>query len=485
MPVTDQTGKIKVLFAIAEAAPFAKVGGLGDVGGALPASLLHNFGDEIDIRTILPFHSVIKAANPPVKKIGTFSFQAYDQPIDCELFVSDIDGVPVYLVDNPYINHSSPIYHGDWQLDGMKYASFSLALLEAMRYLDWKIDILHANDWHTALAVHALATTYKDDPFFAGVKTVLSIHNLPYNGWGSQDAMNQLGFTASEDMDLPDWAKFTPLPMGIAAADKIIAVSPGYAREILTPEYGCGMEDYLQKHTDKVMGILNGIDEDLWNPAEDRAISYHFSEVELSERINNKLDLQKALDFEVDEKIPLLTIVTRLSEQKGVPLILEVLPQLMNRSWQFALLGSGNPELEKKARELAEIYPKRIAAFIKYDDVISRVLYASGDIFLMPSLYEPCGLSQMFAMRYGNLPVATSTGGLADSIRDYSADPEAATGFLFSEKTTEGLIKSLNLALDTFENQDDWQKMQKNAMSTDFGWKTSARKYLDVYRNLY
>ena len=480
----DKTGKIKVMFATAEAAPFAKVGGLGDVGGALPASLLQNFSDEIDIRTIMPFHAVIKEKNPSRKKIGNFSFQANTQQIDCELFISDIDGVPVYLIDNPYINHDSPVYHGDWQLDGMKYASFSLALLEAMRYLDWKIDILHANDWHTALAVYALATTYKDDPFFADVKAVLSIHNLPYNGWGSQEAMSQLGFTASQDADLPDWARYTPLPMGIAAAQKVIAVSPGYSREILTPEYGCGMQEYLQKHANKLTGILNGIDEGRWNPTVDEAISHNFSIENLSERVQNKLDLQKALNFEVNENLPLLTIVTRLSEQKGVPSILDALPQLLDRPWQFALLGSGSPDLEERARKLAEAHPDRVACFVKYDDVISRVLYASGDIFLMPSLYEPCGLSQMFAMRYGNLPVATATGGLLDSISDYSADPEAATGFLYTEKSTAGLVQSLNLAMDIFEDKVIWQTMQKNAMTKDFSWKTSAKKYLDVYKSL-
>lgn len=482
--MTDKTGKIKVLFASAEAAPFAKVGGLGDVAGALPASLLQNFPNDSDIRTIMPFHAVVKAKNPPHKKIGDFSFQANSQQLSCELFISVIDEVPVYLIDNPYINHDSPVYHGDWQLDGMKYASFSLALLEALRYLDWKIDILHANDWHTALAVHALATTYQDDPFFAGIKTVLSVHNLPYNGWGSQDAMNLLGFTASTDPDLPDWAKFTPLPMGIASADRIVAVSPGYSREILTPDYGCGMEGYLQKHVDKVLGILNGIDEDQWNPADDEAISHNFDIERLSERVKNKLDLQKALNFKVDETIPLLTIVTRLSEQKGVPAILDALPQLIDRNWQFALLGSGSPQLEERARKLAEEHPDRIACFIKYDDVIARVLYASGDIFLMPSLYEPCGLSQMFAMRYGNLPVATATGGLADSINDYSTDPQSATGFLYTEKTTTGLVQSLSLALDTFEDQENWQSMQRNAMTADFRWKTSAMKYLDVYKSL-
>ncbi len=482
--MTEDIKKLKVLFATAEAAPFAKVGGLGDVAGALPGSLLRNFPNEIDIRIIMPFHAAVKAKNPPMKKIGDFSFSANTRLIECQLFISDIDGVPVYLIDNPEINHDSPVYHGDWQLDGLKYASFSLALLEALRYLNWNIDILHANDWHTALAVYALTTTYKDDPFFSGIKTVLSIHNLPYNGWGSQDAMSMLGFTASADADLPDWAKFTPLPMGISATDRIITVSPGYAREILTPEYGCGMEAYLQKHSDKVSGILNGIDESRWDPAEDETLSYNFSVENLSQRVNNKLDFQRALNFNVDETIPLLTVVTRLSEQKGVPAILEALPRLIDRQWQFALLGTGSPELETSVRQLARAHPERVSAFIKYDDVIARMLYASGDIFLMPSLYEPCGLSQMFAMRYGNLPVATATGGLADSIRDYSADPQTATGFLYSQKTTAGLIQAVNLALDVFQDKNAWRIMQTNAMTTDFSWATSARNYLDIYKSL-
>lgn len=476
--------KMNVLFASAEVAPFAKVGGLGDVSGALPAALLENHGDTLDIRVIMPFHAVVKEKGIPNKKIGDFKFEANGQEISCELFVASNAGVPVYLIDNQDINHDSPVYHGDWRLDGLKYASFSLAVLEAARFLDWKIDLLHANDWHTALTVYALRTRYKDDPFFAGVKTVLSIHNLPYNGWGSQEAMAALGFVSSDDHDLPDWARFTPLPMGITKADKFIAVSPGYAREILTPEYGCGNENYLKLHADKVMGILNGIDESVWDPTLDDAISHNFSVENLEARINNKLDLQKALNFEADESIPLLTIVTRLTDQKGVPAILEGLPQLLDEKWQFVLLGTGNPDLEAWARHLAEQYPDRIACFIKYDDIVARVLYASGDIFLMPSLYEPCGLSQMFAMRYGNLPVATATGGLADSIVDYSTDPENATGFLYQEKSTQGLVRALRLALITYKDKAQWKKMQANGMNTDFSWPTSAEKYYQVYQSL-
>ena len=475
---------IKVLFASAEVAPFAKVGGLGDVSGALPPALMDLSGGSLDLRLIMPFHAAVKKVNPPHRLIGNFSFEANGRPIDCDLYVSEINGVPVYLLDNEFINHDSPVYHGDWTLDGLKYVTFSLAILEAARYLDWKIDILHANDWHTALAVYALRSIYADDPFFAQVKTILSVHNLPFNGWGSQEAMTSLGFEAGTDPDLPDWAKFTPLPLGLSAADKVIAVSPNYAREILTPEFGCGMDAYLQKHADKVMGILNGIDETKWDPSTDTAISSNFSLENIEGKFKNKLDLQKALGFEVNPDIPLLTTVSRLDRQKGIHSILQTLPKLLALPWQFALLGTGDPELERRANELSAKYPNRIACILKYDDIIARMLYASGDLFLMPSLYEPCGLSQMFAMRYGNLPVATSTGGLADSITDYSKEPAAATGFLYAEKNEAGLEKALGLALSTFEDKTAWAIMRRNAMSVHFSWKLSAGKYLDVYQSL-
>ena len=476
--------KMNVLFASAEVAPFAKVGGLGDVSGALPPALRDLAAGTLDIRIIMPFHAAVKKLNPPHRFIGNFAFEANGRSIATDLFVSELSDVPVYLLDNEFINHDSPVYHGDWTLDGLKYVTFSLAVLEAARYLDWKIDILHANDWHTALSVYALKTIYADDPFFAGVKTILSVHNLPFNGWGSQEAMSSLGFEPSSDPDLPDWAKFTPLPLGLSASDKFIAVSPNYAREILTPEFGCGMEGYLQKHAEKVMGILNGIDESKWDPATDKAISSNFSLDNIEGKFKNKLDLQKALGFEVNPDIPLMTTVSRLDRQKGIPSILKVLPNLTDQPWQFALLGTGDPELERQANELAAQFPDRIACILKYDDIIARMLYASGDIFLMPSLYEPCGLSQMFAMRYGNLPVATSTGGLADSILDYSANSSTATGFLYPDKNDEGLDQAIKLALKVYEDKTSWAIMRRNAMSSHFSWKLSAGKYLDVYQKL-
>ena len=482
----EQAKRINVLFATAEAAPFAKVGGLGDVAGALPQSLNSLEDVPLDVRVFMPFHAQVRQFQPKHRKIGEFTLPLMDgTKLPCQLYLAQIGNTIVYLLDNDYINHDSPVYHGDWRLDGLKYVSFSLMVLEAAKYLDWKPDILHCNDWHTALAINALEQQYVSDPFFEGVKTVLSIHNLPFNGWGSQEAMSQLGFSPSWDPDLPDWAKFTPLPMGIAAADLIIAVSPGYAKEITTPEYGCGIESYLQKHQDKLMGILNGIDMDSFNPKTETSIPHPFNMDRLYERKQNKTALQTSQGLSMSHDIPLMTMVTRLSHQKGVDILFDALEQIADQLWQFVLLGTGDKELEARAQSMTERYPDKFRAILKYDEQVARMLYASGDIFTMPSRYEPCGLSQMIAMRYGNVPVANATGGLNDSIVDYINHSESATGFLSYELSASGFAHTLKQAMALFNDKGRWTELQRNAMAQDFSWQQSARVYADAYRSLF
>lgn len=479
------TEKIKVLFASAEVAPFAKVGGLGDVSGALPIALNGLEGEHFDLRVFMPFHAKVKDYNPPHRLIGAFNYKLMnDTNLQCELYLSQIGNTKVYLLDNEYINHNSPIYHGDWRLDGLKYVSFSLLVLEAAKFLDWKPDILHANDWHTALAINALEQHYKDDPFYKDTKTVLSIHNLPFNGWGSQEAMSMLGFSPTTDPDLPDWAKFTPLPMGISATDLVITVSPGYAKEITTPQFGCGIENYLQKHEYKLMGILNGIDIESFNPETDETLPYQFSTDRLFDRVRNKLELQSQLGLETGHQYPLITMVSRLTQQKGLDLLLDGLEKLVDQPWQFVLLGTGEAEIENRVSHFAERYPNKFMPILKYDEKFARMLYASGDIFTMPSLYEPCGLSQMIAMRYGNIPVASATGGLNDSIIDYQRNPEKATGFLFTDISGEGFASTLSAALKLFKDKVIWTQIQRNAMEQNFSWHHSAMTYVNAYKTL-
>lgn len=479
------TEKIKVLFASAEVAPFAKVGGLGDVSGALPIALNGLEEEHFDLRVFMPFHAKVKDYNPPHRLIGSFNYKLMnDTNLQCELYLSQIGNTKVYLLDNEYINHNSPIYHGDWRLDGLKYVSFSLLVLEAAKFLDWKPDILHANDWHTALAINALEQHYKDNSFYKDTKTVLSIHNLPFNGWGSQEAMSMLGFSPTTDPDLPDWAKFTPLPMGISATDLVITVSPGYAKEITTPQFGCGIENYLQKHEYKLMGILNGIDIESFNPETDETLPYQFSTDRLFDRVRNKLELQSQLGLETGHQYPLITMVSRLTQQKGLDLLLDGLEKLVDQPWQFVLLGTGEAEIENRVSHFAERYPNKFMPILKYDEKFARMLYASGDIFTMPSLYEPCGLSQMIAMRYGNIPVASATGGLNDSIIDYQRNPEKATGFLFTDISGEGFASTLSTALKLFKDKVIWTQIQRNAMEQNFSWHHSAMTYANAYKTL-
>jgi len=480
----NQQSAVKVLFASAEAAPLAKIGGLGDVAGALPPALRQNSAGKLDIRLFLPFHAEIKRKEPQLGYLGAFSVPYRAGTFSVELYVTMVQGVRTYLLDSDVFNHHSPVYHGDPGLDGRKYASFSVALLEASRFLDWRFDILHANDWHTALAVYALKTLYKNDPFFKETRSILTIHNLPYNGYGSESAMTELGFPAGTDPDLPEWALLTPLPLGISAADRIVSVSPNYTREIQTRDFGCGLHEYLQKNNQKLSGILNGIDTKVWDPARDPLIPYPFDSTAISGKALNKAALQRELNLEENPEIPLLTVVSRFDYQKGIGLIFDAIPENVRKSWQMVLLGTGTPDLEARAADLIREYPHKIVSLLKYDEVMAHKLYAAGDIFIMPSLYEPCGLSQMIAMRYGNIPVARATGGLQDSIINYHADPDNATGFLFTEKTYEGLVSALNSAILVYRDKPTWAKLMQNAMRADFSWNASAQNYLELYRDL-
>ena len=279
-------------------------------------------------------------------------------------------------------------------------------------------------------------------------------------------------------------SRLTPLPLGISAADQIATVSPNYAREIQTRDFGCGLHEYLQKNKHKLTGILNGIDTKIWNPAVDPYILHHYDSTDLSGKAQNKAALQRELNLEENPEIPLLTVVSRLDYQKGIGLIFDAIPENVRKSWQMVLLGTGAPDLEARAADLMRQFPRKIVSLLRFDERMAHKIYAAGDIFIMPSLYEPCGLSQMIAMRYGSIPVARATGGLQDSIINYQKDPEKASGFLFTEKTYEGLVNALNSAILLFRDKDAWTRLMSNAMQGDFSWKASAQNYWNSYQEL-
>src|SRR5258706_703557 len=468
---------LNILFLASEADPFVKVGGLGDVAGSLPNALRTLPGTRLDIRLVIPFHNAIRIENFPMRREITFSIARQGADVSVEVFRTDLHGLPVYLISGDPIRHSEKVYDADPGLDSEKYIFFSLAALEMARRLDWRPDVVHANDWHTAVSLYAVRRQ-AEDPFWAQAKTVMTVHNLGFMGAGSEDALTAYRLPPVEDPDLPKWARHVPMPLGLWAADKIVAVSPSYAEEIQTPEYGCGLEGFLQARRDRVTGIINGIDHSIWDPSGDTFLAVNYTSKTLPARNAIKSALQSQFGLKVDPTIPLLGMVTRMDQQKGVDIAVDALRLLPDEPWQAGLLGTGNAELEIAARHLEIDFPHRVTAILRYDGKLAHQIYGGSDMLLMPSRYEPCGLAQMIAMRYGCIPVARATGGLRDTIA------EGRTGFLFTEPSASIMTAALRRALGAFRDPARWQLMQKTAMAENFSWEQSARKYAALYRSL-
>jgi starch synthase len=483
--------EMKILFMAAEADPFVKMGGLGDVAGSLPQALraLSQKGKNgeptsdggADVRLVIPFHGVISRQDHVFRPAGSFSVPHPGGSIRAEAFETDLNGLPVYLISGPPIPKEAPVYSTDASVDGLKYTFFSLAALKLTQILGWAPDIIHANDWHTAPAIYALSL--KLNAFNINAATLLGLHNLPYLGVGAGPGLEAFGLPPASGSLLPKWARQLPLPLGLLTTDHIVTVSPTYAQEILTPEFGSGLEDFLNTRLDSISGILNGIDVSYWDPEKDPAIEANYSKDSLSLRMANKTALVRELSLNLDPKIPLLAMISRMDPQKGVDLVPGALRALKNTEWQAVILGTGVPELEKAMRGLETEFPKRVRAVIRFDTKLSRRIYSGADALLIPSRYEPCGLAQMVAMRYGCVPVARSTGGLRDTIRDYSQAGES-TGFLFKQASSKDLAGTLQRMLQVYAEPQAWQELQKHGMSQDFSWERSAREYLNLYQIL-
>lgn len=472
---------LNVLFLASEAEPFVKVGGLGDVAGSLPRFLRTlppevTDGNTVDIRLVLPLHPVIKRDVPGLRPLSIFSLMHKSGDVQVQVFETTLDGLPVYFLDGEPISSSGSVYSSDSTLDGEKYTFFSIAALELLRHLDWRPNIVHANDWHTALACYVLLLKRWEGEF-PGVSSVLTLHNLPFMGPDVSDNLNAYGLNLAQT-GLPEWAHALPLPLGLWAADAVVAVSPTYAREILTPEFGCGLQDYLHARRESLNGILNGIDVDSFNPATDAAIGSNFGIPTLEKRSLNKSALQLRMGLPQDPDIPLLAVVSRMDPQKGIDLIPQALKRLKELEWQAVILGTGIPKLEEAVRQLQAEFPDRVRAEFKYDAGLARQIYAGADIFLMPSRYEPCGLSQMIAMRYGCIPIVSAVGGLRDTIF------HDETGFIIKKPTAARLATAIKKTIAIIPDRARWAAMQKAAMSQDFSWTISAKQYFQLYQRV-
>jgi starch synthase len=488
--------RMNVLFLASEADPLIKVGGLGDVAGSLPRALrglIHNGSDaptEVDVRLVIPFHPAIHRDLYSPLLVAEFPIHTLEGEILATAYSVDLDGLPVYLIGGHPIDSETGVYSLDLEADGYKYVFFSMAALALAKKLNWTPDILHANDWHSAAAVYSLVLQRPTDPFFRHTASVLTLHNLPYLGSFSSPALTAFGLPPAIHSDLPTWAQHMALPLGLLTADSIVAVSPGYSREIMTAEFGSGLDRFLSAHNEKVTGILNGLDTQRWDPATDVELTAMFSIKNLADRSINKSFLQDELGLEANPLIPLLAMITRMDPQKGVDLAVEALRKLLESAdktmprFQMVFLGTGSPVLEDAVCKLDQDYPDRVRARILYSEQMSRHIYAGADALLMPSRYEPCGLSQMIAMHYGCVPIARATGGLSDTIKD-PAHSDESTGFLFKKATSNAFASAIQRALKIYlNNPRSWQEIRINGMLQDFSWDRSAKQYLQCYRML-
>jgi starch synthase len=472
--------KPHILFIAAEADPFIKVGGLGDVAGSLPRALKQLL-PEMDIRLAIPFYDALHQKNIPVQKVVSYTIPTIDGDIKADLYETKIDQIPVYLIDGKPVRDSKPVYGADCEKDAEKFIFFSLACLYLPQHINWSIDILHANDWHTAVALYVLAQKKNQLPGYSKVRSLLTLHNLPFMGAGSQNAIHKFLISPAKNPRMPSWARTLPLPMGINAADKTVAVSPTYAKEILTPEYSCDLEKFLQSKQKKLCGILNGIDYQIWDPLTDTHLQVNYSNESLIQRIENKKSLQIEFSLNPDVSIPLFVSIGRMDRQKGIDLILAALPKLKNKKWQAIFLGTGDKTLEAQVANLQEDFPEQVRTAFRFDSALSHRLYAGGDMLLMPSRYEPCGLAQIIAMRYGCVPIARATGGLVDTILNYTESDKLSTGFLFSGNSPIDFAHIIDKAIKVFSDPLKWELIQQNDMKQDFSWQISAKKYAELY----
>lgn len=473
---------MKVLYCASEALPFLATGGLADVAGSLPKALV---GKNIDCRVVMPLYdSIPQQLKDNLKFVTSISVPVAWRRQYCGIFTSKVAGVTYYLIDNQfYFKRTGGIYgHFD---DAERFAYFSRAVIEMLTHIDFKPDIIHANDWQTALTPIYYRLFYANNEWYAGIKTLFTIHNIQYQGQYGLDIMEDVLGIPLPSKELVEFDGCVNLMKGaIECANWVSTVSPSYAKEILDPWYSHKLDPILRERAWKLSGILNGIDTDGYNPETDEKLYANFSADKPEQKAVNKSELQKHLGLQENEKVPLIGMVTRLVSHKGLDLVKEGIDNIMQYSnAQIAVLGNGDAEYEDYFRWMEEKYKGRFVAYIGFVPELSRKIYAGSDIFLMPSKSEPCGLSQMIALRYGSIPIVRETGGLGDSIQD-SGDGKG-NGFTFSSYSTGDMVNSIHRALHAYNSEPDgWKVLVNRAMNCDNSWKKSAEEYQTLYKSL-
>jgi len=475
---------MRIAFCSSEMAALAKVGGLADVTESLPKAL-KGLGEEVWI--FLPLYKQIwEEHRGDLEDTGAkIKIWMDGQEREATIWKKEVHGVPVYLLDYReyfYRDHPYGTPQGDYPDNPFRFAFFSRGILEALKVLGLKAEVIHCNDWETALVPIYLAHTYKGDPHFQGLGTVFTIHNLAYQGVFDKGILPRISLDWSlfHIEALEYYGNINYLKGGIIFSHIVSTVSPTYAKEIQTEKFGYGLDGVLRKKKDRLFGVLNGIDYDEWDPARDPKIYVNYDKEHLERKYENKERLQKEKGLEISQA-PLAGMVGRLVEQKGVDLVHSVVGDMVSLGMELIILGSGEKRYHDMLLELQDKYPGKVSINIGYSDELASKIYAGCDLFLMPSRYEPCGLGQMISLRYGTIPVVRATGGLADTITEYDPKRDQGNGFVFSAFKPGEFLAAIQRAQRVYRNKDRWLALVKRAMGCDFSWGASAKKYLELY----
>ena len=487
---------LNVLLLSSEVEPFAKTGGLADVSSALPKAIK---ALDHEIRIMMPrygsinerksqLHEMIRLKDIPVQ-VGKKHFLA---GVKSSFLSNSHSKIQVYFLDNPDLFGRPGLYvdpetKSDYHDNDDRFFFFDHGALEVLKRLGWKPDIIHCNDWQTGLVPVYLKTLYKDDPFYKDTRTIFTIHNMAYQGMFPKSSFEKTGLPQEllTEGGIQHDGKLNLLKAGLMYSDAITTVSERYAQEIQTSaEYGCGLQDIAKGRSNDLTGILNGIDVSVWDPAVDQTIPQRYDARSLDLKLDNKKELLRQLNLPFAESLPVIGMVTRLAEQKGIDIMMEVFDRIIHLPVQFVVLGVGDKRYQDFFEKAEKKYPAKVAVRLSFDTDLSHLIEAGSDMFLMASRFEPCGLNQMYSLKYGTVPIVRATGGLDDTVEDFVPATQKGTGFKFQKYDGQALFEATKRAVDTFADQPTWKRIMKSGMSKDFSWESSARKYVQLYRKL-
>lgn len=490
--------KLKILFVTSEAIPFVKTGGLADVSAALP-KVLTEMGHEV--RLVIPKYGAVderKFKVHDIIRLKDISIKIGDKDVIFSLKSCFLPGVrtrvQIYFLENyEYFGSRNSLYIDpktgkDYSDNDERFILLNRSIMEMIIKLGWIPDIVHLNDWQCGLVPAYAKTIYKDCEGFDKLKILFTIHNLAYQGKFPQGSFKKTGLPESLDSEkkgIIHQGKLNFLKSGLIYSDAINTVSETYAVEIRTKEeYGEGLKDILAKRKDRLFGILNGIDFNIWNPEIDKLIPFNYSLKTLDKKVENKVYLLERFGLKYDPNIPLLGVISRLYDSKGIDLIQKSFSDLMKLNLQFILLGTGDLKYHTFFEKMSSKYPDKFSCYLGFSDELAHLIEAGADMFLMPSRYEPCGLNQMYSLVYGTIPIVRETGGLADTVQKYNEKTGEGTGFVFKKYEPGDLVAEVKRAIKVYDNKDSWLKLMKTAMKQDFSWNSSAKKYVDLYRKI-